>query len=183
MILSDKTILVLADSGMITPFQPSQVKSSGHISYGLSSFGYDATAEPEWFIFSGQGSKIVDPLAFDQKAGHWYHQPEIILEPGGYALTCTHEVFTIPHNVMGLVIGKSSYARCGVFINTTPLEPGWTGQITLEIANLSPCPVRIRAGNHGIAQVLFFMGDEVPNVVYDSNRKYQNQSGIVLPKT
>jgi len=169
--------------GMIEPFVDRCV-AEGIVSYGLSSFGYDMRAGTEWQLFSDLLGAVVDPKHMDPTAFARVDAEEgsyIILPPNSYALTHSVEYFKIPPNVTALCIGKSTYARCGVHVNITPLEAGWEGQVTIEISNGTRLPVRIYAGE-GIAQVLFFEGEE-PLVSYaDRKGKYQGQRGVVMAK-
>ena len=177
--------------GMITPFADSQkrVDASGNkvLSYGVSSYGYDTRAAPEWKLcrsmseFSYPSTNYLDPKNHQDRL--WedtVYADSFIIPPHGFALTRSVEYFKIPENVLCVVLGKSTYARLGVIVNVTPLEPGWEGHITIEITNSTPLPVRVY-GNEGIAQVLFFTGDHVPPITYaDKGGKYQYQEGIVM---
>ena len=153
---------------MIEPFEPEQVRN-GKISFGLSSFGYDIRVAPEFKVFTNVHNLVVDG-------------PECIIPPNSFALARTVEHFRIPRDVLVLCVGKSTYARCGIIVNVTPLEPTWEGFLTLEISNTTPLPARIYGGE-GIAQLVFFQGDEPPQVAYADRRgKYQGQVGVTLPK-
>ena len=153
------------------------------ISYGLSSFGYDIRCAPEFKVFSNAKSGIADPHHFEERTNCvTVENDHCIVPPNGFVLTRSVEKLKIPRNVMAIVLGKSTYARCGLHCLTTPLEPEWNGHITLEFANTSPIPAILYA-NEGCAQVLFFESDEDCEVSYaDRKGKYQNQVGIVLPK-
>ncbi|RIK32925.1 MAG: dCTP deaminase [Chloroflexi bacterium] len=167
---------------MIEPFTDRQVRE-GTISYGLSSFGYDIRVADEFRIFTASTGEltVVDPKALDERALVPYQGDICIIPPNSFALARTVEYFRMPRNVLGVVLGKSTYARVGVITNFTPLEPSWNGHITIEISNTTPLPAKIYA-NEGIAQVLFFEGDE-PEVSYaDRKGKYQAQTGITLPR-
>lgn len=169
--------------GMIEPFVEGQVRN-GCISYGLSSYGYDIRVADEFLIFTpGVGDlAVVDPKHFDTRAMAEYRGEVCIIPPNSFALARSVEYFRMPRNVLGAVLGKSSYARCGIVTNFTPLEPMWEGYITIEISNTTPMPAKIYA-NEGIAQVLFFEGDEPCEVSYaDKKGKYQKQMGITLPR-
>jgi len=169
--------------GMITPFVPYQVRE-GNISYGLSSFGYDIRLAEEFKIFSppAGGNRIVDPKNFDESLLADFRGEYCDIPPHAFVLARSVERFKMPENVLGLCVGKSTYARCGILVNITPLEPGWRGVLTIEISNTTPLPARIYA-QEGIAQVIFFAGEEVPLLGYDQHRgKYQDQRGIVLPR-
>ncbi len=169
--------------GMIEPFVEAQVRN-GVISYGLSSYGYDIRVADEFLVFTpGVGDlAVVDPKHFETRAMAEYKGEVCIIPPNSFALARSVEYFRMPRNVLGAVLGKSSYARCGIVTNFTPLEPEWEGYITIEISNTTPMPAKIYA-NEGIAQVLFFEGDEPCEVSYaDKKGKYQKQTGIVLPR-
>ncbi len=166
---------------MIEPFQESLLKK-GVISYGLSSYGYDIRIADEFKIFTDVFSTIVDPKNFDPKAFVGFKGKECIIPPNSFCLGRSVEYFRIPRNIMGICLGKSTYARCGIIVNITPLEPEWEGHLTIEISNTTPLPAKIYA-NEGIAQVIFLEADEVCKVSYkDRKGKYQHQKGIVLPK-
>ena len=171
------------DYRMIDPFEPMQVRE-GIISYGLSSYGYDIRVAENFKVFTaGLGDlTVVDPKHLDTRAMVDFTGRFCIIPPNSFALARSVEYFRVPRNVLGAVLGKSTYARCGIVTNFTPLEPGWEGYITIEISNTTPLPARIYA-NEGIAQVLFFEGDEPCEVSYaDKKGKYQGQQGIVLPR-
>jgi dCTP deaminase len=166
---------------MIEPFSDRQV-SSGAISYGLSSYGYDIRVADQFKIFTNVFSAIVDPKAFDPKSMVDFVGDVCVIPPNSFALARTVEYFRIPRQVLTVCLGKSTYARCGIIVNVTPFEPEWEGFVTLEISNTTPLPARIYA-NEGIAQVLFFEADDVCEVSYaDKKGKYQKQQSIVLPK-
>ncbi|MBA3945544.1 MAG: dCTP deaminase [Herpetosiphonaceae bacterium] len=183
-IKADRWIKHMAETtGMIEPFAANQVRE-GVISYGVSSFGYDIRVADEFKIFTSATGEltVIDPKRFDSKSFVDFRGPECIIPPNSFALARTVEYFRIPNNVLTICVGKSTYARCGIIVNVTPFEPGWQGFVTLEISNTTPLPARIYA-NEGIAQVLFFEGDETPTVTYDQRQgKYQGQSGVTLPK-
>ncbi|HNZ01515.1 MAG TPA: dCTP deaminase [Anaerolineaceae bacterium] len=169
------------EHGMIEPFVESQVRE-GVISYGLSSYGYDIRVADEFKIFTNVYSAVVDPKHFDPRSMIDYKGDICVIPPNSFALARTVEYFRIPRSVLTLCVGKSTYARCGIIVNVTPFEPEWEGYVTLEISNTTPLPARIYA-NEGIAQVIFFEGDEVCKVSYaDKKGKYQKQGDIVLPK-
>ena len=166
---------------MIEPFEPGQVRK-GVISYGVSSYGYDIRVADEYMIFTNVYSAVVDPKDFDPRSMVEYKGEVCVIPPNSFALARTVEYFRIPPNVLTVCLGKSTYARCGIIVNVTPFEPGWEGFVTLEISNTTPLPARIYS-NEGIAQVLFFEGDEPCEVTYaDKKGKYQKQKSIVLPK-
>lgn len=206
MLLNDNEIRRLGASGMLLPFEdgqvkkrivtPSESKQAVHlgwtrrvISYGTSSFGYDLRlASDSFHVFSSHHAREIDPKSFDDaslietpshqaKDGSVYYQ----IPPHSYALGVTVETFAMPVDVLGVCLGKSTYARCGLIVNTTPLEPGWRGRLVLEMANTAPLPVRVYV-NEGIAQCLFFRG-ETPETSYaDRQGKYQDQQGLTLAR-
>ncbi len=166
---------------MIEPYVDSQVREDV-ISYGVSSYGYDIRIADEFRIFTNINSSIVDPKAFDEKSFVSFRGDVCIVPPNSFALGRTVEYIRIPRNIMTICVGKSTYARCGIITNVTPLEPGWEGYVTLEISNTTPLPARIYA-NEGIAQILFFESDEECGTSYaDKGGKYQEQVGVTLPK-
>ncbi len=166
--------------GMIEPFEENLVRE-GVISYGLSSFGYDLRAAPEWAIFVNAFNTVVDPKKFDTDSLIELSDEECIIPPNSFVLTRSVEYLRIPDNVMVVALGKSSYARCGIVANVTPLEPGWEGHVTLELSNTTPLPAKVYA-NEGIVQLLFFQGER-PEVTYgDRKGKYQGQTGVTLPR-
>jgi dCTP deaminase len=166
---------------MIEPFVDAQVRA-GVISYGVSSYGYDIRVADEYKIFTNVFSTIVDPKNFDPKSMVDYKGDNCVIPPNSFVLARTVEYFRIPRQVLTICLGKSSYARCGLIVNVTPFEPEWEGYVTLEISNTTPLPARIYS-NEGIAQVLFFEGDEPCDISYaDKKGKYQKQQSIQLPK-
>ncbi len=166
---------------MIEPFEDRRVRPQV-ISYGLSSYGYDVRIADEFKIFTNVFGAMVDPKAFDPKSFVDYRGDVCVIAPNSFALGRTIEYFRVPRNVMTICVGKSTYARCGIITNVTPLEPGWEGYITLEISNTTPLPAKIYA-HEGIAQILFFESDEDCEVSYaDKAGKYQRQTGVTLPK-
>lgn len=191
--------------GMITPFEPSQVKEhvipgeylgsspSGQpmygdtsfnkiISYGTSSYGYDIRAADEWKVFTNLNTTIVDPKHFSEDNFVEVKGKEYcIIPPNSFALARSIEKIKVPDDVLVVCLGKSTYARCGIIVNVTPLEPGWEGYITLEFSNTTPLPAKIYA-YEGVAQLLFFQSDEQCGTTYrDRNGKYQHQVGVTLP--
>ena len=169
------------EHGMIDPYAD-QKDRAGVISYGVSSYGYDIRVANEFKIFTNVYSAIVDPKNFDPRSMIDFTGDICIIPPNSFALARTVEYFRIPRSVLTVCVGKSTYARCGIIVNVTPFEPEWEGFVTLEISNTTPLPARIYA-NEGIAQVLFFEGDEECDVSYaDKKGKYQKQQGILLPK-
>lgn len=179
---SDNWIRKMArEQRMIEPFVENQVRG-GCISYGVSSYGYDIRVTNEFKIFTNVHSTVVDPKAFDERSMVDFTGDVCVIPPNSFALSRTVEYFRIPRGVLTLCVGKSTYARCGIITNVTPFEPEWEGYVTLEISNTTPLPARIYA-NEGIAQVLFFEGDEMCATSYaDRKGKYQGQKTIVLPK-
>jgi dCTP deaminase len=166
---------------MIEPFEDQQVRA-GAISFGVSSYGYDMRVAREFKIFTNALSAIVDPKHFDARSFVEFEGDVCIVPPNSFALARSVEYFRIPRNVLTVCLGKSTYARCGIITNVTPFEPEWEGFVTLEISNTTPLPAKIYA-NEGIAQVLFFEGDEPCEVSYaDKKGKYQKQTGVTLPK-
>ncbi len=166
---------------MIEPFVDNQVRD-GVISYGVSSYGYDIRVADEFKIFTNVYSAVVDPKSFDPRSMVDFKGDVCVIPPNSFALARTVEYFRIPRGVLTVCLGKSTYARCGIIVNVTPFEPEWEGYVTLEISNTTPLPAKIYA-NEGIAQVLFFEGDEVCEISYaDKKGKYQQQQDIVLPK-
>ncbi|HEY8484399.1 MAG TPA: dCTP deaminase [Longimicrobiales bacterium] len=181
-IKNDRWIRRMAEEyGMIEPFEPRQVRE-GVVSYGLSSFGYDIRVADEFKVFTNVYGAIVDPKNFDPRSFVDIRGDCCIVPPNSFALARTLERFRIPEDVLAICVGKSTYARCGIVVNVTPLEPGWCGYLTLEISNTTPLPAKIYAGE-GIAQLIFLQGDEVPEVTYAQRQgKYQNQVGVTLPR-
>ena len=166
---------------MIEPYVDSQTRQ-GVISYGVSSYGYDIRVADEFKIFTNVFSAIVDPKNFDPRSMIDFKGDVCVIPPNSFALARTLEYFRIPRGVLTICVGKSTYARCGIIINVTPFEPEWEGYVTLEISNTTPLPAKIYS-NEGIAQVLFFEGDEMCEESYaDKKGKYQYQQSIVLPK-
>jgi dCTP deaminase len=185
-IKSDHWIRRMAAShGMIEPFEPGQVREvNGHriVSYGTSSYGYDVRCAAEFKIFTNINSTIVDPKAFDPSSFVDFTGDICIIPPNSFALARTVEYFRIPRSVLTVCLGKSTYARCGIIVNVTPLEPEWEGHVTLEFSNTTPLPAKIYA-SEGVAQMLFFESDEVCDVSYrDRGGKYMGQKGVTLPK-
>ncbi len=184
-IKSDRWIRQAAEAGMIEPFEPRQVRTvegRSVISFGTSSYGYDVRCADEFKIFTNINSTIVDPKAFDEKSFVDFRGDICIIPPNSFALARTVEYFRIPRDILTICVGKSTYARCGIIVNVTPLEPEWEGHVTLEFSNTTPLPAKIYAGE-GCAQILFFGSDEVCEVSYrDRQGKYQGQRGVTLPR-
>ena len=181
-IRSDRWIRRMSEEhGMIEPFEPTQVRA-GVISYGLSSFGYDIRVADEYKVFTDVFSVVVDPKHFDDRSFVDMKGDHCIIPPRSFALARTLEYFRIPNDVLVVCVGKSTYARCGIIVNVTPLEPEWRGYLTLEISNTTPLPAKIYS-NEGLAQLLFFQGDEVPEMTYAMKKgKYQDQVGVTPPR-
>ena len=181
-VLSDKWIKKMAlEEKMIDPFIDKQ-KGVKNISYGLSSFGYDARVSNEFKIFTDVDSAVVDPKNFNINSFVSRKVNECIIPPNSFALASTIEYFKIPKDVLVICLGKSTYARCGIIVNVTPLEPGWEGHVTLEFSNTTPLPAKIYA-NEGAAQFVFLKGNEEPSITYEKrNGKYMKQTGVTLPK-
>jgi len=189
-IKSDRWIRRMADEyGMIEPFEPGQVRENGGdkiVSYGTSSYGYDVRCSNEFKIFTNINSAIVDPKSFDSTSFVDLQSDVCVIPPNSFALARTVartvEFFRIPRNVLTICLGKSTYARCGIIVNVTPLEPEWEGHVTLEFSNTTPLPAKIYA-NEGVAQMLFLESDEECETSYkDRGGKYQGQTGVTLPK-
>ena len=177
----------MAAQGMIEPFEPGQVRYNAQderiVSYGTSSYGYDVRCANEFKIFTNINSAIVDPKNFSASSFVSLDSNVCIIPPNSFALARTVEYFRIPRNVLTICLGKSTYARCGIIVNVTPLEPEWEGHVTLEFSNTTPLPAKIYA-HEGVAQMLFLESDEVCETSYkDRGGKYQGQTGVTLPKT
>ncbi len=186
-IKSDRWIRKMAlEHDLLTPFEPGQVRIVNNqkvISYGTSSYGYDVRCSSHFKIFTNIYSATVDPKAFDERSFVDVESDVCIIPPNSFALASTVEYFKIPANVLTLCVGKSTYARCGIIVNVTPLEPEWEGHVTLEFSNTTNLPAKIYA-NEGVAQMLFFESDEACEVSYkDRGGKYQGQTGVTLPST
>ncbi len=184
-IKSDRWIKAMAAKGMIEPFEPAQVRAGEAgkvISYGVSSYGYDVRCAPRFKVFTNINSATVDPKAFDERSFVDVQGPVCIIPPNSFALASTVEYFRIPADVLTICLGKSTYARCGIIVNVTPLEPEWEGNVTLEFSNTTTLPAKIYA-NEGAAQMLFLQSDERCEVSYkDRAGKYQGQRGVTLPR-
>ena len=187
-IKSDKWIQKMSvKHQMIEPFSKNQVRNDEEgnklISYGVSSYGYDVRCSSEFKVFTNIHSAIVDPKSFDEKSFVDINSDVCIIPPNSFALASTVEYFKIPRNILTVCLGKSTYARCGIIVNVTPLEPEWEGHVTLEFSNTTNLPAKIYAGE-GVAQMLFFESDEECEISYkDRGGKYQGQTGVTLPKT
>ncbi len=170
----------------IEPFEQN-TKRLGRVSYGVSSYGYDIRVGSVFKIFTNVNSQIIDPKAFSDRSfvtidTKETRQDHVLIPPNSFALCETVEHVSIPRDVLAICVGKSTYARCGIIVNVTPIEPEWRGKITLEISNTTPLPAKIYA-NEGIAQLIFLKGDRVCSVSYaDKSGKYQDQPGLTLPR-
>ena len=186
-IKSDKWITEMSkNQSMIEPFSENQVRldKDGQklISYGVSSYGYDVRCSNEFKVFTNIHSAVVDPKSFDEKSFVDIESDICVIPPNSFALARTVEYFKIPRDVLVICLGKSTYARCGIIVNVTPLEPEWEGHVTLEFSNTTPLPAKVYA-NEGACQFLFFKGDAPPDVSYkDRSGKYMGQKGVTLPK-
>ena len=185
-IKSDNWIIDQSENhAMIDPFEPGQVSSvDGHkiVSYGTSSYGYDVRCAREFKIFTNINSAVVDPKHFTDDSFVSYEGDVCIIPPNSFALARTVEYFKIPRDTLVVCLGKSTYARCGIIVNVTPLEPEWEGHVTLEFSNTTNLPAKIYA-NEGVAQMLFFQSDDICKTSYaDRGGKYQGQTGVTLPK-
>ena len=186
-IKSDNWIKKMAQNhGMIEPFAESQIRHSDGkdlISYGTSSYGYDVRCATEFKVFTNINSAIVDPKSFDENSFVNFDSDVCIIPPNSFALARTIEYFRIPRNVLTICLGKSTYARCGIIVNVTPLEPEWEGHVTLEFSNTTPLPAKIYAGE-GACQFIFLKADEICDVSYkDRDGKYMMQTGVTLPRS
>jgi len=186
-IKSDRWIREMAETcHMIEPFEAGQMrknKKGNIVSYGVSSYGYDVRCADEFKVFTNINSSIIDPKNFDSKSFVDVQSDVCIIPPNSFALARTVEYFRIPRNVLVICLGKSTYARCGIIVNVTPLEPEWEGHVTLEFSNTTSLPAKIYA-NEGVAQMLFLESDEICETSYrDRAGKYQGQTGVTLPKT
>lgn len=188
MLIPDHEIRRLAEGGMIDHFEPGQVKEASNgpiISYGTSSYGYDARLAPEAFVFSSFGDRVIDPKSFDQKImreAKMQHDGSFVIPPHGFLLGKTVEVFKVPRDVLVVCLGKSTYARCGLVVGVTPLEPEWEGNVTLELSNTTDLPAKVYVGE-GIAQFLFFRGESPCETSYaDRKGKYQGHSKVTPPR-
>ena len=185
-IKSDQWIRRMAkEQSLIDPFEPNQIREiNGQriISFGTSSYGYDVRCSNEFKLFTNINTSIVDPKNFDKNSFVDFIGDVCIIPPNSFALARTIEYFRIPRNILTICLGKSTYARCGIIVNVTPLEPEWEGHVTLEFSNTTPLPAKIYA-NEGVAQFIFLESDEICSTSYkDRGGKYQGQSGVTLPK-
>ena len=170
---------------MIQPFSAEQVRKNDQgkiISYGTSSYGYDVRCADEFKIFTNINSSIIDPKHFESKNFVDFRGDVCIIPPNSFALARTVEYFKVPRDTLVVCLGKSTYARCGIIVNVTPLEPEWEGHVTLEFSNTTPLPAKIYA-HEGVAQMLFLQSDETCEVSYQQRAgKYQGQQGVTLPR-
>jgi dCTP deaminase len=182
MLKSDKWIRKMClEQKMIKPFVENLI-TKNKISYGLSSYGYDIRVADEYKVFTDVYNTVIDPKAFSNKAFVDIKAPYCIVPPNSFALARSVEYFKIPRNALGLCIGKSTYARCGIVVNITPLEPEWEGYLTIEISNTTPIPAKIYS-NEGIAQLIFLGSEQPCETSYkDRKGKYQSQIGVTLPR-
>ncbi|MBI4669386.1 MAG: dCTP deaminase [Elusimicrobia bacterium] len=182
MLKSDQWIKKMAlEKRMIEPFEDHLVRD-GKISFGLSSYGYDIRIAEEFLVFTNLNTTVVDPKKFDEQSFVRKKGECCVIPPNSFALARSIEYFRIPRQITAICVGKSTYARCGIVVNVTPLESEWEGHLTIEISNTTPLPAKVYA-NEGIAQLLFLESDEVCRVSYaDRKGKYQAQKGVVLPK-
>ena len=170
-----------SDHEMISPFESKQIRGD-KISYGLSSYGYDARVAEEFKIFTNVNSEVVDPKNFKPSSFVTKKVSECIIPPNSFVLARTIEYFKIPRDILCICVGKSTYARCGIVINVTPIENEFEGHITLEFSNTTPNPAKVYSGE-GCAQFLFLKGNEQPETSYKSRGgKYQGQKGVTLAK-
>lgn len=181
MVKNDRWIREMARKGMIEPFNSKQAKK-GTISYGVSSYGYDMRVADEFKIFSNAGATVIDPKNFHSASFTDIKGDVCVVPPNSFVLGRSVEYFRIPRDVLVICLGKSTYARCGIVVNITPLEPEWEGHVTIEISNTAPLPARLYA-NEGIAQIIFLQAAELCEVSYaDKKGKYQAQKNITLAK-
>ncbi|WCR53745.1 MAG: dCTP deaminase [Wolbachia endosymbiont of Ctenocephalides orientis wCori] len=180
-VMPDKWIREKAENcRMIEPFMDHK-SSKGVISFGLSSYGYDARVDNKFKIFTNVNSAVVDPKNFSENSFIDKETDVCIIPPNSFVLASTVEYFRIPRDVLVVCVGKSTYARCGIIVNVTPLEPGWEGHVTLEFSNTTPLPAKIYA-NEGACQFIFLKGKSECEKSYDDMKgKYMNQCGITLP--
>ncbi len=181
MVKNDRWIEEMARQGMIEPMGRSR-SGDGAVSYGVSSYGYDMRISDEFKIFTNINTTVIDPKAFDPESFIDHRGPECIIPPNSFVLGRSVEYFRIPRDILVICLGKSTYARCGLVVNVTPLEPEWEGHVTIEISNTTPLPAKIYA-NEGIAQLIFLGAEEPCGTSYkDKTGKYQAQKGITLPR-
>lgn len=181
MLKNDLWIIEMAEKGMIEPFHKSQIQK-GVISFGVSSYGYDMRIADEFKIFTDVNSTIIDPKKFPKDNFVDFKGNTCIIPPHSFVLGRSVEYFRIPRETLVICFGKSTYARCGILVNITPLEPEWEGYVTVAISNTAPIPARLYA-HEGIAQVLFLEGSAICKMSYSEKAgKYQSQKGITIAK-
>jgi dCTP deaminase len=181
MVKNDRWIREMARKGMIEPFDGKQMKK-GIISYGVSSYGYDMRVADEFKIFTNGNAAVIDPKNFNTESFTDFRGDVCIVPPNSFVLGRSVEYFRIPRDVLVICFGKSTYARCGIVVNVTPLEPEWEGFVTIAISNTASLPARLYA-NEGIAQIVFMQGAELCEVSYaDKKGKYQAQKKITHAK-
>ncbi|HEU0117203.1 MAG TPA: dCTP deaminase [Alphaproteobacteria bacterium] len=169
------------EQGMISPFEE-KLQRQGVISYGLSSYGYDARCSNDFKVFTNVDNALVDPKNFSENSFVTRKTDVCIIPPNSFVLTHTVEYFKIPRDILVICLGKSTYARCGLIVNVTPLEPEWEGHVTLEISNTTPLPAKVYA-NEGVCQFLFLKADSLCETSYaDRGGKYMKQTGVTLPR-
>lgn len=169
----------VATHKMIKPFTPETISRNGHLSYGLASSSYEVRMQSKFKLFTNSTCKVIDPLNFDERCCIDIDADELIIPPNGFALAVTLEEFNVPRDISILCVGKSTYARCGIIVNPTLIEAGVRGNIVLELSNTSPCPVKVMAGDNGVAKFMFFKTSPCEQM-YNGN--YQDQKTIVLPR-
>lgn len=169
------------EHGMVSPFEE-KLQRQGVISYGLSSYGYDARVADDFKVFTNVDNALVDPKNFSENSFVTRKADVCIIPPNSFVLAHTVEYFKIPRDVLVICLGKSTYARCGLIVNVTPLEPEWEGHVTLEISNTTPLPAKVYA-NEGVCQFLFLKADSECETSYaDRGGKYMKQQGVTLPR-
>ena len=180
-VMPDSWIREMAQThAMIDPFVERQVHENV-ISYGLSSYGYDVRIAHEFKLFTNINTTIIDPKQFPQCFIE-HEGDSCIIPPNSFMLARSVEYFRIPRDILVICVGKSTYTRCGILVNVTPLEPEWEGHVTLEVSNASPLPAKVYAAE-GLCQFLFLKGDSMCEISYaDRAGKYMHQIGVVLPK-
>lgn len=186
-VLSDQEIIKLSEEcEMISPFEKNNVRVNQNgekiVSYGTSSYGYDVRVGNEFKIFTNVNNSVVDPKNFTDEFLVHKTGDFCILPPNSFALASTIEYFKIPRDIIVICLGKSTYARCGLIVNVTPIEPEFEGNVTLEFSNTTTLPMKIYA-NEGICQFLFFKGNtECQRSYKDKNGKYQGQKGVTISR-
>lgn len=180
MVKNDRWITDMARKGMIEPFEENQIKKG--ISFGVGSYGYDMRISDEFKIFKSEGREFVDPKNSDPENYIDFKGDVCTIPPNSFVLAQSYEYFRIPRDVVVICFGKSTYARSGIIVNVTPLEPEWEGHVTISISNTSPLPAKLYS-NEGISQILFLGAAEVCETSYaDKKGKYQAAKGITHSK-